>query len=89
MHDPANPADNPGATFESTHDTLEQVIAWFSAQIITEQRQPAPDTQRLEQLLAERKTAVADRRRLAEADQRELNRLQATYDARLRELNGG
>ncbi|WP_327071868.1 hypothetical protein [Kitasatospora sp. NBC_01302] len=98
MHDPAkaaDAADGPaasdgpsGISFESAHDVLQQVLALYNEQIHAERRRPAPDTQRLGQLLAERKAARAEQLGLADADERELARIQTFYDARLSELTG-
>ncbi|MGK4586092.1 hypothetical protein [Kitasatospora sp. HPMI-4] len=98
MHDPVNPAD-PGAgplpsdeasgsSYERVVDRVRRVIAWYGEQIFAERQRPAPDVERLQRLLAERKACNADLQRLDEANAQELARLGDLYDAKLSELAG-
>ncbi|MQS17500.1 hypothetical protein F7Q99_36275 [Streptomyces kaniharaensis] len=101
MHDPELPDHPPTGAgpdwSDSTGDDsalgrvaekIEQAAAWYTEQIHAERRRPAPDPDRVEQLLAERAACTTALRDLPEATAQELERIEALYDARLNEITG-
>lgn len=101
MHDPELPDHSPTGAGPDASDSsgdagalgqvaekIEQVAAWYTEQIRTERRRPAPDPDRVEQLLAERAASTKALRDLPEATGAELERIEALYDAKLSEITG-
>ncbi|MFD5412428.1 hypothetical protein [Streptomyces nojiriensis] len=90
MPDPASassssePAD--AVSPQVAADVLEEVMAWYTRELLAARRAPHPDPERLEQLLARRQECVQDRERLEEADGAETARITALYAARLKAL---
>ncbi|MFI9311137.1 hypothetical protein [Streptomyces triculaminicus] len=85
VHDPGHSA---GPSSTDAFEAVTRVIAWYTRQILAEQRSPAPDRQRLTQLQEQQRACVDDRKQLASAGPQEIARLVAHYEARLRELGG-
>ncbi|MQS17861.1 hypothetical protein F7Q99_38170 [Streptomyces kaniharaensis] len=101
MHDPELPDHTAGGDGPGTPDNardagalhrigekIEQAAAWYTEQIHTERRRPAPDPDRVEQLLAERAASTKALRDLPEMTGEELQRIEALYDAKLSEITG-
>jgi hypothetical protein len=91
VHDPASPTPNPSepadaVSYEVAFETVGRVIGWYSREILAERRSPAPDSARLQRLIAEHRECVQDQARLKEASGEEMARLNARYAARLEEL---
>ncbi|MCZ4101076.1 hypothetical protein [Streptomyces sp. H39-C1] len=83
--DPQGPPDfsalaGPGAGQEQrAWDAIQQVVSWYTAQLMTERRTPVPDAERVEELMAARRAALADQQRLPDAEPREVARLAGYY----------
>lgn len=101
MHDPELPDHSPADTgFGMSEDAgdagtlhrigekIEQAAAWYTEQIHAERRRPAPDPDRVAQLLAERSASTKTLRDLPEMTGAELERIEALYDAKLSEITG-
>ncbi|MGW7328140.1 hypothetical protein ACWGIU_05875 [Streptomyces sp. NPDC054840] len=90
MHDPVPASGSPEpadmVAYQSASDTLTQVIAWYTRQVLAERRLPVPDAEQLDRLIAEQGECVRDRARLQDAAPAEVARLSALYAARLNEL---
>ncbi|MEV5982809.1 hypothetical protein [Streptomyces sp. NPDC052114] len=95
MHDPGSSSSSPipqpdgqasAEDVAAAAEAVDQVLAWYSRQILIERRSSAPDPRRLEQLMAQRQVCGEDRDRLDEAGPQEVARLAAHYTARLQEL---
>ncbi|MFB7031544.1 MULTISPECIES: hypothetical protein [Terrabacteria group] len=76
-----------GGEEQQAEDAVRAVISWYNTQLITEQRSPVFDEERIEKLRAGRQAALADQQQLATADPEEAARIAEVYAARLRELN--
>ncbi|GAA2266125.1 hypothetical protein GCM10010232_68070 [Streptomyces amakusaensis] len=93
MDDPAPSSGSselvgPGAPgFGPVLGTMDLVITYYNSRIQAEQRSATPDPERLEDLMAQRRACVEDKKRLGEAGPEELARLGTLYAARLRELD--
>ncbi|MGW9453993.1 hypothetical protein [Streptomyces sp. NPDC055632] len=68
-------------------EDIQEVVNWYTAQLVAEHRAPVPDEERVEKLKAGRQAALADQQQLATADPEETARIAEVYAARLRELN--
>ncbi|MGA5363919.1 hypothetical protein [Streptomyces purpurascens] len=77
-----------GGEEQAAEDTVQEVVNWYNAQIITQRRAPVPDEERIEELKAGREAALADQAQLATADPEEAERIAAIYAARLNALRG-
>ncbi|WP_033818443.1 hypothetical protein [Kitasatospora sp. MBT63] len=101
MHDPERPDHTSADTGDGAPDSagydgaldrigekIEGVTAWYSEQIHAERQRPALDADRVERLLAERAACTRALRGLPEMTGAELERIEADYDARLREITG-
>ncbi|WP_346177232.1 hypothetical protein [Streptomyces cuspidosporus] len=91
VHDPAKPAGaspepTPAVSYEGALERVQRVLAWYNEQILSEARTAVPDEARVKRLKAERQACVADQRALEDADDAEVSRIAAAYDARFREL---
>ncbi|MFI5905410.1 hypothetical protein [Streptomyces cyaneofuscatus] len=90
MHDPSSPSDSrepaDAAGPQASADVVEEVMAWYTRELLAERRTPRPDPERLEHLLSRRQECVRDRARLEEAGPEETARITAAYAARLKEL---
>ncbi|MBB1258326.1 hypothetical protein H3147_05715 [Streptomyces sp. OF8] len=75
-----------GGEEQAAADVLQEVVAWYNAQIVAERRAPVPDEDRIGELKAGRQAALADQAQLATADTQETERIAAIYAARLKEL---
>ncbi|MFJ6252622.1 MULTISPECIES: hypothetical protein [unclassified Streptomyces] len=68
-------------------EDIQEVVNWYTAQLVAEHRAPVPDEERMEELKAGRQAALADQQQLATADPEETARIAEVYAARLKELN--
>lgn len=73
--------------YVATVEQLHLVIAWYSRAIYLEQQSETPDEGRIEQLLAERRECILDRRSLDEADADEIERVARVYTDRFHRLS--
>lgn len=76
-----------GGEDQAAEDAVQEVVAWYSAQIMAERRSPVPDQERIEELKAGRQAALADQEQLASASPEEVARITVRYAARLNEIN--
>ncbi|WP_432128077.1 hypothetical protein [Streptomyces sp. bgisy082] len=67
-------------------EDIQEVVNWYTAQLVAEHRAAVPDEERVEELKAGRQAALADQQQLATADPEETARIAEVYAARLREL---
>jgi len=67
-------------------DAVRAVVAWYSAQIVTERRSPVRDEDRIQELSTARQAALEDQARAEAASPEELARIAADYAARLKGL---
>ncbi len=94
MSDQQQPPESPdyaglagyGSARESASDAVLGVMAWYAEQIVLEQRRPAPDPARVEELMSERRAARSDLERARTIDLQEAERIADAYVARLRDL---
>ncbi|MGW8065895.1 hypothetical protein ACVV2G_27395 [Streptomyces ziwulingensis] len=90
MHDPASPSSSSepadAVSPQAPADVVEEVMAWYTRELLSERRASHPAPERLEHLLARQQECVRDRARLEEADVQEAARITASYAARLKEL---
>ncbi|MFB7482955.1 hypothetical protein ACFUEM_32905 [Streptomyces anulatus] len=75
-----------GGEEQAAVEAIQEVVNWYSAQLLAEHRAPVPDEERLEELKAGRAAALADQAQLVTADPEEAGRVAALYAARLKEL---
>lgn len=75
-----------GGLERAAEDAVQQVVAWYNAQIVAERRSPVPSEERIEELKTGREGALADQAQLATADAEEAERIASAYAARLKEL---
>ncbi|MGW0538154.1 hypothetical protein [Streptomyces sp. NPDC003032] len=75
-----------GGEEQAAEEAIQEVVNWYSSQLLAERRAPVPDEERVEELKAGREAALADQAQLATADVEESGRIAAVYAARLKEL---
>ncbi|MER8237011.1 hypothetical protein [Streptomyces sp. NPDC094049] len=89
MTDPAVPGlpGLEGGEEQAAEDVIQEVVNWYTGQLLAEHRAPAADEGRVGELKAARQAALADQQQLATADPLETARIAGFYAARLKELN--
>jgi len=86
---PAPPPESPrteAAGYAAALECVRLVIAWYNRAIYLEERSPAPDRERLDGLISERRACVTDRKYLADAEASEVARMSLVYGRKLRRL---
>ncbi|GAA0454544.1 hypothetical protein [Streptomyces olivaceiscleroticus] len=78
--------EQPGTEYEGAAEILRRVSVWYSQAIMAERRAPAPDSQRLEHLMAKRQECVEDSQALKTATPEQVEQLAQRYAAHWKEL---
>ncbi|QKW66155.1 hypothetical protein HUT15_36785 (plasmid) [Streptomyces sp. NA03103] len=71
---------------QAAEEAIQEVVNWYSTQLLEERRAPVADDEQIKELKAGREAALADGAQLATADPEEADRIAAVYAARLKEL---
>ncbi|MFE2693733.1 hypothetical protein [Streptomyces mirabilis] len=75
-------------TPEAVEQLVQEVSAWYSAQLIQERRAGSPYPERLKLLRDGLAACAADQQALHDADENEVAEIAARYAARMKELRG-
>ncbi|MHA4818778.1 hypothetical protein ACXZ65_31025 [Streptomyces aculeolatus] len=73
---------------EAVEELIQEVSAWYAAQIIKERRAGVPDADRYKVLKEELAACAADHQALQDANETEVAEIASRYSARVKELKG-